>query len=153
MNKWFLSLFFALTTVDMGTKQYIEDTWKKGEERDTILPGIVCRKVYNKGFFLNFMDKNPKVVKGATAGVTAIIALMDYLIFQERGRWLEKLAMVFISAGAFSNTFDRLVRGKVIDYFGIKCKVKKIRRLTANLADVYVLLGSILLFILNIKKK
>ena len=43
MNKWFLSLFLALTTVDMGIKQYIEDTWKKGEERDTILPGIICR--------------------------------------------------------------------------------------------------------------
>ena len=153
MNKWFMSLFLALTTADMGAKQYVEDTWKKGEERDTIFPGIVCRKVYNKGFFMNFMDQNPKVIKGVSAIMGAVIAFADYLLFQERGRWMEKLAMVFISAGAFSNTFDRLVRGKVIDYFGIKCKARKIRKLTANLADVYVLIGSILLFVLNIKKK
>ena len=142
MNKWFLSLFLALTTVDMGTKQYIEDTWKKGEERDTILPGIVCRKVYNKGFFLNFMDKNPKVVKGASAVLGALTILADYLLFREKGRWMEKFAMTFVSAGAFSNIYDRLVRGKVIDYFGVKCKIKKISRITANLADVYIAIGS-----------
>ena len=142
MNKWFLSLFLMLTTVDMGTKQYIEDTWKKGEERDTILPGIVCRKVYNKGSFLNFMDKNPKVIKGVSGVLGILIAAADYLLFRERGRWMEKLSMVFVSAGAFSNIFDRLVRGKVIDYFGIKCKVKKISRITANLADVYIAIGS-----------
>ena len=153
MSKWFMSLFLALTTADMGAKQYIEDTWEKGEERDTIFLGIVCRKVYNKGFCMNFLDKKPKVIKGVSVVMSALIALADYLLFQERGRWIEKLAMVFISAGAFSNTFDRLVRGKVIDYFGIKCKVKKIRNLTANLADVYVLIGSILLFVLNIKKR
>lgn len=142
MNKWFLSLFLALTTVDMGAKQYIEDTWKKGEERDTILPGIVCRKVYNKGFFLNFMDKNPKVIKGASAVLGALTILADYLLFREKGRWMEKIAMTFVSAGAFSNIYDRLVRGKVIDYFGVKCKIKKISRITANLADVYIAIGS-----------
>ena len=146
MNKWFLSLFLALTTVDMGTKQHIEDTWKKGEERETILPGIVCRKVYNKGFFMNFMDQNPKVIKGVSAVLAALIALADYLLLQEKGRWMEKLGMVFVSAGAFSNIFDRLVRGKVIDYFGVKCKNKKISRITANLADVYIVIGSTFLW-------
>ena len=153
MTKLFTALFLALTTADMGIKQYIEETWKKGEERDTVLPGVVCRKVYNKGFFMNALDKHPKVIKGVSAMLALVIGIYDYLLFQERGHWLEKLGMVFISAGAVSNIFDRLVRGKVIDYFGIKCKAKKIRRLTANLADVYVLLGSILLLILNIKKK
>ena len=71
------------------------------------------------------------------------IILYDIWLFIRKGRLLKKLGMVFLSAGAASNIYDRLERGKVIDYIGVKSRNKFLSRLTANLADMYVALGAV----------
>ena len=43
----FVGMFAILLCIDMGIKQYIEDTFDRREERKCIVPGIVLRKVYN----------------------------------------------------------------------------------------------------------
>lgn len=137
-------LFLVLVCLDMGIKQYIENTFKEKEERETIIDKIVLRKVYNRGFLLNTLQDHPGIVKGASAGVGAGVILYDLWLFIRKGRLFKKLGMVFLSAGAFSNVYDRLVRGKVIDYIGVQSKNKFLSRITANLADAYVMLGAIL---------
>lgn len=137
-------LFVILVCFDMGIKQYIESTYKEREERETIIDKVVLRKVYNKGFILNALQEYPKVIKGVSAGAGAGIALYDIWLFIRKGRYLKKLGMVFLSAGAASNIYDRLIRGKVIDYIGIQSKIRFLSRLTANLADLYVMLGAVL---------
>lgn len=146
MNKYFGGLFLALLTADMGTKQYIEDTFRKGEEREANSSKIVLRKVHNKGFCLNTLDKYPTVIKGVSAGLCGLIGVYAYQLFQKRGRWIAKLGMTFLGAGALSNTFDRLVRGYVVDYWGVKFKNSKLSKITANLADIYILVGSTVLW-------
>lgn len=137
-------LFLVLVCLDMGIKQYIENTFKEKEERETIIDKIVLRKVYNRGFLLNTLQDHPGIVKGASAGVGAGVILYDLWLFIRKGRLFKKLGMVFLSAGAFSNVYDRLIRGKVIDYIGVQSKNKFLSRITANLADAYVMLGAIL---------
>ena len=63
-----------------------------------------------------------------------------------------KLGMAILGAGASSNIFDRLSRGKVIDYIGIRSKNQFLARLTANLGDFYILLGAVLLALKNGRK-
>lgn len=145
MNKYFGGLFLILTTFDMGMKQYVEETFKKGEERSTVVPGLVFRRVHNRGFFLNALDKYPAVIKSVSAILGGLIAIGDYQLFMKRGKWKRKLGMTFLSAGALSNIFDRLVRGYVVDYFGVKCKNSKLSKITANLADLYIVIGSTIL--------
>ena len=142
MNKYFWSLFLALTTFDMGIKQYIEDTFRKGEERGTTDSKIVIRRVHNKGFCLNTLDKYPMIIKSVSGALCGAIGAYAFRLFQERGQWGKKLGITFLGAGAFSNTFDRLVRGYVVDYYGLKCKNSKLSKITANLADLYVVIGS-----------
>lgn len=137
-------LFLLLVCSDMGTKQYIEDTYGPGEERETILGKVVLRKVYNRGFLLNSLEQYPAVVKTASALAGAGTAAYDVWLFTRKGRCLRKLGMVFLSAGAFSNIYDRLIRGKVIDYIGVRCRNKFLSRLTANLADFYVAVGALI---------
>ncbi len=137
-------LFLVLVCLDMGIKQYIENTFKEKEERETIIDKVVLRKVYNRGFLLDTLQDHPGIVKGASAGVGAGVILYDLWLFIRKGRLFKKLGMVFLSAGAFSNVYDRLVRGKVIDYIGVQSKNKFLSRITANLADAYVMLGAIL---------
>lgn len=140
-------LFIVLLCFDMGIKQYMESTCKEKEERETVLDGIVLRKIYNKGFMLNILEDRPKVVRSVSAGMGAVIILYDVWLFLKKGRLKDKLGMVFISAGAASNIYDRLIRGKVIDYIGIKSKYKFLSEVTANLADVYIAAGTAVKFI------
>ncbi len=63
--------------------------------------------------------------------------------------------MTLVSAGAASNLFDRLAMGRVVDYIGFRTDVrdesdkeskgkKFLGKITANLGDVYLVLGSVL---------
>ena len=67
-------------------------------------------------------------------------------------KWGEKFGITVLGAGAFSNTFDRLVRGYVVDYFGVRCKNSKLSKITANLADLYILTGVSILTVSKEKK-
>lgn len=146
MKKYFASLFILLTTFDMGIKEYVEEHFEKKTEKETVIPKVVLRKVHNKGFCLDTLDKYPCIVKGVSAAISGAIGIQAYSLFQKRGSWMEKLGITILGAGAFSNTFDRIGRGYVVDYFGVKIKNSKLSKITANIADVYVLVGSAILF-------
>lgn len=149
----FGGMLVVFLCVDMGIKQYIEDTFDRREERKCIVPGLVLRKVYNRGFLLSTLEKYPKIVQGASAVTGVVILFYDLLLFLKKGKWLEKTGMIFLTAGAASNIYDRLVRKKVIDYIGFQSKNKLLSSLTANLADFYVIIGAVLVGIGRIGKK
>lgn len=149
----FGGMLVVLLCVDMGIKQYIEDTFDRREERKCIVSGIVLRKVYNRGFLLSTLEKYPKIVQGASAVTGVVILFYDLLLFPKKGKWLEKTGMIFLTAGAASNIYDRLVRKKVIDYIGFQSKNKFLSNLTANLADFYIVIGAVLVGIGRIGKK
>ncbi len=149
----FGGMLVVFLCVDMGIKQYIEDTFDRREERKCIVLGLVLRKVYNRGFLLSTLEKYPKIVQGASAVTGVVILFYDLLLFLKKGKWLEKTGMIFLTAGAASNIYDRLVRKKVIDYIGFQSKNKFLSSLTANLADFYVIIGAVLVGIGRIGKK
>ena len=137
-------LFLVLVCVDMGVKQYIEDFFEPKGERETMSSHVVLRKVYNRGFILDTLDQYPKLVQRSSLLLGIVLLVYDLRLFLTKGRRLEKLGLTLLSAGAFSNIYDRVIRGKVIDYIGFKSKWKSLSRITANLADFYVLIGSVL---------
>lgn len=137
-------LFAGLFGADMAVKQYVEDTFEKGKDKDTVLKHVVLRKVHNKGFAFNALDQYPKVIKITSLISAGMLTFYDFLLFRKRGRWLEKLGMILVSAGAASNIFDRLVRGQVIDYIGFKSRNKFLADITANLADFYIGAGAVI---------
>ena len=82
------------------------------------------------------------IIKSVSGVLCGAIGAFAFQLFQKRGQWGKKLGMTFLGAGAISNTFDRLVRGYVIDYYGFEFKNSKLSKITANLADLYVVIGS-----------
>ena len=137
-------LFLALTCLDMGIKQYVESTFRENEERETVIENVVLRKVYNGGFAFGFLKNRPKVIKIASVLAGTGVLAYDVRLFLKKGKWIQKLGMVAVSAGAVSNIYDRLARGKVIDYIGVQSKVRFLSRITANLADIYVAVGALI---------
>ena len=73
----YMSMFLVLACVDMGLKQYIEDTFEENEERETKLPGLVFRKNYNKGFAFNVLENAPGIIRKSSVFSAAGILLYD----------------------------------------------------------------------------
>ena len=139
-------LFVFLVCLDMGIKQYVEDHMSEEDEKKTVIPNVVMRKVYNEGFAFHILDKKPELIKKVTAGAGIVLLLYDFWVFSGKKKKVRKLGMTFVTAGAVSNIYDRLARGKVIDYLGYKDEKKRsvFSGVTANLADFYLVFGSIL---------
>ncbi len=135
-------ILVGLVCIDMGIKQYIEDTFKENEERETIIDKVVLRKVYNKGFCLNFLDRRTDIVKWCSVVSTIGVIFSGIRLFLQKRRWIHKLGMIVLAAGAISNTADRAMRGKVIDYIGVQSEQKTLGKITANLADAYIIIGA-----------
>lgn len=139
-----LVLFAALLGTDIMIKNWVEEELDPGEEREFPGDKIVIRKVYNRGFLLNLFDEYPAAVKGMSLLAGAGVLVWDCLTLAKKRNYIGKLGMAFVSAGAASNLFDRLAKGKVVDYIGLRTEKKSLGRITANLGDIYLVIGSIL---------
>ncbi|PWJ51585.1 signal peptidase II [Faecalicatena contorta] len=151
-----MSLTLCLTLVDIVLKSYVEGFMAKGEERTICKGKVKLRKVYNKGMFLNLFDEKPGLVKILSAFVTILITIYQLITLLRRGNCLKKAGLSLMTAGAWSNTFDRWFRGYVIDYVGIQTKWKKASEITYNLGDFFIMAGSIFMMLSSLfpsKKK
>ena len=134
----------VLLGIDLLAKQYVEETMLEGEERE--IPGkkLILRKVYNQGFLLNTLEEHPNTVKAVSLAAGAGFLLYDGYLFTRKGNRLEKLGLILAGAGGASNLVDRLFRGRVVDYIGMKSRSSFLSRLTANLGDLYLFIGAVI---------
>lgn len=150
MSRWMPGLFLLLLGTDEAIKQYVEDNMDQKEERK--IPGgkLLLRKVYNPGFALGAWKDDPKMVKtvSAIAGIWVFVHWV-YLMWK-RGHWIEKIGSTLTAAGAAGNLFDRLWRGQVVDYIGFRTTSPFFSKLTANLADLYLAVGTIMMTVRKI---
>jgi lipoprotein signal peptidase len=66
----------------------------------------------------------------------AIIGILAYIFFRSRD-YKQKIFLVFIFSGAFSNLIDRIRLGCIVDYIDLKIFP------VFNLADVFIAVGTI----------
>ena len=72
------------------------------------------------------------------------------MIKKRQGKVYLRLAYSLILGGGFSNLYDRLTLGYVVDYFRFSKMPKPIRKLVFNFADIAVFLGGFLVLLGNI---
>ena len=58
--------------------------FEEEEERETILDKVVLRKVYNKGFCFNTLDKKPELVRKTSGILCAGLAIYDAWLFSQK---------------------------------------------------------------------
>lgn len=137
-------IFAGLLGIDQAVKQYIEENYDKEREEKTKIPGVLLRKFYNKGLIFSSFEKHSGLPLKVSLIGTGAILLADVKVFLCKGRKLCKAGLTLVTAGAISNTYDRIIKGAVVDYIGYDGKHKFLRSLTANLADFYVVIGIML---------
>ena len=146
----FLLTAVVLAFVDIGIKTFIESNYKRGEEKGIFNDKVKIRKVYNQGAAFSLFEDQPELVKKLSCYMS--IDLFIYYVFTlfRKGRPLEKVGLTLINAGAWSNTFDRWLRGYVVDYVGFETKWDKFNRLTFNLGDFFIIKGMLLVLVASI---
>lgn len=140
----------CLMLLDIALKSIMEGYLTRGEERTACKGKLILRKAYNRGFCMNLLDEKPEVVKYTSAYAAVLLTIYQLFTLMRKKHRVKKIGLSLITAGAWSNTFDRWLRGYVIDYVGFQTKWKKVTELTFNLADLFIAAGGILLFLCSI---
>ena len=121
----------------------------KGEEKP-LTEHVVLRRVSNPGMCLKLLADKPGIVKWLSLAAAGTVSFLYALaLFRKKGFWKKK-ALSLMTAGAWSNTFDRFTRGHVADYIGFKCKNKKLSSITYNLADFFISAGAAFLSVISL---
>lgn len=135
-------IVFAL---DLLIKNYIEHTRAEGETGSACGGLIVVHRYHNKGAFLNLGEKKQKLMTIVSLFLTLFLTVVFLTTFTYRGRKTLKTGLALLLGGAYSNTYDRLVRKYVVDYVSFPVKNKKIARVVFNLSDFCIMIGALMM--------
>ena len=128
----------------------MENNYDKLKRKEICDGRIELRKVHNKGMVMGAGEKYPETTRLASGLVCLDTGIHAIGVWRKgRGFW-RSFAVALTLAGAISNTYDRFVRRYVVDYFGFKTRYKKLNRVTFNLADMFIFLGSGILLIADL---
>lgn len=145
-----ICITLILALVDIVLKSSVEGALTQKEERTAFKEKLIIRKVYNKGFSLNVMDDKPEAVRYVSAYMTVTMIIYQMFTLLKKGCIFKRIGVSLMSAGALSNTFDRWIRGYVIDYIALPVKNERIKKLTFNLADICLLAGGALVTVASV---
>ena len=132
---------------ELGIKNYVEKKRNAGEEKEICKGRILLRKYHNKGACMNLGEKKSNVVAGLSLILTTALALVFlFTLTRHANGWL-KAGLSLLLGGAFSNTYDRLKRKYVVDYFSFGVKWEPLRAIVFNISDFCILIGALIIAI------
>lgn len=138
-------LAIAVFVTDLLIKNHIERTKTEGETETVCGGRMVLHKYHNRGAFLNAGERRRGLVAVLSLGLTLGATVLFLATFTFRGNALLKCGLALLLGGAYSNTYDRLIRKYVVDYVSFPVKNKKIRNIVFNISDFCIMIGALLI--------
>lgn len=144
----FIGIVIAIVAAESVIKQVREQNGTEGEREPLSCGKCYLTRYHNYGAFLNLGDQKPEFIKGLSIGLCLVCTAVYALTLGTRGKVLLKTGLSLLLGGAYSNTYDRMVRGYVVDYLGFDVKNEKLKNMVFNLSDFCILIGTamVLLF-------
>lgn len=134
------ALIFA---VDYRIKKHIEQTEDMYTQKQVLKGRAVIQRYHNRGAFLNLGDKKSLLMRTLSVGLTVMVLILFLTTLTKKGNGLLKTGLAFLLGGAFSNTFDRMKRKYVVDYFSFRSGIAWLDRVVFNLADFCIMIGAL----------
>lgn len=134
----------AIAAVDSVIKQVQEQRGIEGQKEEILGGKLYLTKYHNKGVMLNLFDKHTDIVKGLSLGLCIICFFAYVLTLGKKGRKLLRLGLATLLGGAYSNTYDRMIRGYVVDYLGFNVPNEKMANIIFNISDFVIMIGALL---------
>lgn len=133
----------AVAAADLLIKNHIELTKQMNGEAPFLGGRLILRRYHNEGAFLNLGEKKSALMRALSVGLTAAVLVLFVCTLTRKGGRLLKAGLALLLGGAFSNTYDRLYRKYVVDYFSLRSGIKAVDRVVFNLADFAIMIGAL----------
>lgn len=136
---WFLSLVF----LDQISKYWVFNFGHEGVSVFLGRPFVGITLFYNQ-YFAFSLPFDPILIYIIYFFVLAVIAIHLYLNFRKFSKY-EYIGWLLILAGGVSNIVERMIQGSVQDFIYIAGGI-------FNFADIYIILGLLILLFTKVKK-
>lgn len=140
----YIAIAAGIFLFELVIKNYIETHKEEGGTEKKLGGMLLIRKYHNRGAFLNAGETMRPLVAAASVMLTACAAALFALTLGRAGKKGLKAGLALLLGGAFSNTYDRLRRRYVVDYFSFGVKWKPLRAVVFNVADFCILIGTVI---------
>ena len=136
----------ALILLDQGTKLWALASLKP-IQRITLVKGFMDLEfVENTGVAMGMLDGQRWLILITTVAITVGLIWFYRTMPKKKEYFPVRVSLVLVLSGAIGNIIDRLFRGYVVDFF----KFTFVRWYVFNVADIYVVVGVILLALMII---
>ena len=98
---------------------------------------------HNRGAMLNAGQSRQKAVAVLSVIMTLVAVVVFIFSLGQKGNNMLRIGLALLLGGAFSNTYDRLKRKYVVDYFSFGVKWKRLRNIIFNLSDFCIIIGAL----------
>lgn len=137
----YLGITALIVGIDLAVKHWVESHLDFQKDKKILKKCGILRRVHNKGMMLNLGEEHSRVVKDLSCVMTILLSGAQILLLGKKGYANEKLGLALVLGGAISNTYDRVKRGFVVDFFAFPFKNKKWASVTYNIGDFAIFLG------------
>lgn len=117
------------------------------QKRNYLNDNVTIMTYHNYGAFLNSGDKKPFLIKITSVMLTLALTVLFALTFTKYGKEELRVGLAFLLGGAYSNTYDRIKRGYVVDYLNFPKTPGRLKNIVFNIADFSILIGACLMVI------
>jgi len=140
----YIAIITGIFIGDYLLKNWIEKNKKEGETQKILGGSILVRKHHNKGFALNKGSSRQPFVAAFSFGLAVFCTLLFIGSLTAKGSALLHTGLALLLGGAYSNTYDRLRRKYVVDYFSFGVPVKRVRSIIFNISDMCIIIGALI---------
>ena len=141
---FYLILATFIFILEWKIKNYIDAVYDSSKQEFILKGKIRIRKYHNHGAFLNIMETKKKILHMISVIFTTLVAFILLFTLFHKGNRILKLGLSLLLGGAFSNTYDRLSRNYVVDYFSFCSPFPKLNRIVFNISDFCIIIGTLI---------
>lgn len=167
---FYIMTLMSLFVTDSIIKYRIEKHLGPEETKQLLHGGVQIKKYHNTGVMLDIAAKRQPVVALVSLVFSAFMTGIFAATLGARGKRTLKLGLALLLGGAYSNTYDRLRRRYVVDYFSFRFPdgesprhgadkkkpmtslKRRVERIVFNLSDFGIIIGALLITVSGIKK-
>ena len=149
---FYTALTALLCGADCLIKYAIERNHPDGVVKPVWKGRLMIRKFHNTGAMLNLGAARQQVMAFISLIFTVFMSGVFIATLGTKGRHMLKSGLALILGGAFSNTYDRLIRKYVVDYVSFNVPYKRLRRIVFNISDFGIMIGSCFLVISQMRE-
>lgn len=138
----YIVLFLFLLFLDLFSKYYVSNFIS---DSMTLIPFIDLLVTSNTGIAFSLFSSSDQTIKIILIMVTFLALLFLGNEFRNAQSSTYKYALILIISGGFGNFFERIIRGAVTDFLHLR--IEKFSFFVFNLADLFITLGAVVIFI------